>query len=124
VTGTVPEVTRCKIVLPILAINLVPSILETVELAFRGWLLKVTGTTAKWIVHYMHPVAKPVPYAIAGFPSQEFWLPRNTMLPPVSLQRELFSFIEELFLASPYWKKQIDSITLDLPEDTGRMIVQ
>ncbi|KAG0284352.1 hypothetical protein BGZ96_011274 [Linnemannia gamsii] len=47
-------------------------------------------------------------------------LPRNRVLPPAELQRELFPFIEDFFPDNGDWRTWIDNIMMDRPLDTSR----
>ncbi|KAF9903485.1 hypothetical protein EC991_003768 [Linnemannia zychae] len=54
--------------------------------------------------------------------SQEsvFSLPRNRILPPADLQRQLFPFIEDFYDDSADWKMWVENIMMDRPETTNR----
>lgn len=57
----------------------------------------------------------------ASFPDNAaFQLPRNRVLPPIELQRQLFPFIEDFFPASGDWRIWIENIMMDRPLDTSR----
>ncbi|KAF9080523.1 hypothetical protein BGX27_005399, partial [Mortierella sp. AM989] len=59
------------------------------------------------VMFYLSAVPKEVPYRLAGFTLQneEPWLERNTLIPPVELQRQVFPFIEDLFPGDQDWAK-------------------
>jgi hypothetical protein len=72
--------------------------------------------------HYLSQLSKDVPYRMAGFtlPNEEFWLERNTVIPPKELQRMLFPFVEDLFPGKQDWTAWIDNIMDDNPEELNR----
>ncbi|KAF9155471.1 hypothetical protein BG015_009759 [Linnemannia schmuckeri] len=49
-----------------------------------------------------------------------FQLPRDRVLPPAELQRELFPFIEDFFPDNADWRIWIDNIMMDRPLETNR----
>lgn len=71
---------------------------------------------------YLSPIPKEIPYKLAGFtlPNEELWLERNTLLPPVELQKQIFPFIEDLFPGNDDWRVWIQNIMLDKPEEESR----
>ncbi|KAF9149630.1 hypothetical protein BG015_008566, partial [Linnemannia schmuckeri] len=50
-----------------------------------------------------------------------FRLPRNRVLPPPELQRQLFPFIEDFYDDSADWKMWVENIMMDRPETTNRL---
>ncbi|KAF9896352.1 hypothetical protein BX616_007632, partial [Lobosporangium transversale] len=68
------------------------------------------------------PVAQTVPFKMAGFlhENEDFWLPRNTVIPPVELQKQIFPFIEELFPDNVDWARWMENVMMDRPEDLNR----
>ncbi|KAG0373733.1 hypothetical protein BGX24_011310 [Mortierella sp. AD032] len=52
-----------------------------------------------------------------------FLLPRNRVLPPAHLQRQLFPFIERLFEGNSNWTTWIDNVMMDRPEETNRTAI-
>ncbi|KAF9926626.1 hypothetical protein FBU30_003810 [Linnemannia zychae] len=48
-----------------------------------------------------------------------FQLPRNRVLPPAELQKQLFPFIENLYPDNVDWQTWIDNIMMDKPLDTN-----
>lgn len=72
--------------------------------------------------HYLTQLSKDVPYRMAGFtlPNEEFWLERNTVIPPKELQRMLFPFVEDLFPGNQDWMAWVDNIMDDNPEELNR----
>lgn len=50
-----------------------------------------------------------------------FRLPRNRLLPPLDLQRQLFPFIEDVYDDNADWKMWVENIMMDRPEDTDRL---
>jgi hypothetical protein len=74
------------------------------------------------VTHYLTQVSKEVPYKMAGFtlPNEEFWLERNTLIPPKELQKMLFPFIEDLFPGNQDWARWIENVMEDNPEDLNR----
>ncbi|KAI8606668.1 hypothetical protein EDD21DRAFT_429979 [Dissophora ornata] len=75
------------------------------------------------ITPYLSPVAQTVPYTMAGFRSEneDFWIARNTVIPPIELQKQVFPFIEALFPGNVDWAKWMENIMLDRPEDSNRL---
>ncbi|KAK3827864.1 MAG: hypothetical protein J3Q66DRAFT_382746 [Benniella sp.] len=74
------------------------------------------------VAHSLTQESKEEPYKMAGFtlPNEEFWLERNTTLPPKELQKMVFPFIEDLFPGNQDWAKWIENIMEDNPEDLHR----
>jgi len=72
--------------------------------------------------HYLTQVSKDVPYKMAGFTlaNEEFWLERNTVVPPKELQRMIFPFVENLFPGNQDWVLWIENIMDDNPEEFNR----
>jgi hypothetical protein len=50
-----------------------------------------------------------------------FRLPRNRILPPPDLQRQLFPFVEDFNDNSADWKMWVENIMMDRPETTNRL---
>ncbi|KAF9941481.1 hypothetical protein BGZ65_003056, partial [Modicella reniformis] len=61
---------------------------------------------------------------MAGFrpPQERLWLTRNTIIPPVELQRKLFPFIESQFPGDQDWVAWVENIMLDRDVYHGRSI--
>ncbi|KAF8918520.1 hypothetical protein BGZ58_004821, partial [Dissophora ornata] len=59
---------------------------------------------------------------MAGFtmPNEPFWLPRNTHVPPIELQRQIFPFIESCFNRHTDWLSVTENIMLDRKPAFGR----
>lgn len=74
------------------------------------------------VTHYMSNVPHVVPYKLAGFrrDGEDLWLARNTLIPPVELQRMVFPFIEDVFLGVEDWRRWIENIMFDRDNSYGR----
>jgi len=75
------------------------------------------------VTSYLENVPKEIPYRLAGFklPNEDHWLERNTLTPPLALQKQIFPFVEELFPGDHDWARLIENIMLDNPDDTDRL---
>ncbi|KAI8604867.1 hypothetical protein EDD21DRAFT_184522 [Dissophora ornata] len=74
--------------------------------------------------HYLSRVDASVALHMAGFnpPNERLWLPRNTSVPPMELQRLVFHFIEEQFPGDQDWSLLIENVMLDRDVFHGRQI--
>ena len=89
------------------------------EIAQHGnWALNRLAT------HYLSSVNPGVALQMAGFdqPLERLWLPRNTVIPPIELQRQLFPFIEGQYPEDDDWEAWIENIMLDRDIYYGRSI--
>ncbi|KAK3806140.1 MAG: hypothetical protein J3R72DRAFT_507494 [Linnemannia gamsii] len=65
--------------------------------------------------HYLEGVEPSVALRLAGFErdhSERFWLARNTVIPSIELQKQLFPFIEDAY-SDTFWGLMIDNIMHD-----------
>jgi hypothetical protein len=59
----------------------------------------ISWNNRRVVLFYLSGITKNVPHKLAGFggENERSWLARNTLIPPLELQRKLLSFIEDLF---------------------------
>lgn len=72
--------------------------------------------------HYLEGVEPSVALRLAGFDRdrlERFWLARNTVIPSIELQRQLFPFIEDA-CSDTFWRLTIDNIMRDCDVFHGR----
>jgi hypothetical protein len=74
------------------------------------------------VLFYLSGIPKDVPHKLAGFRGQgeRSWLARNTLVPPLELQRKLWPFIEDLFPGGEDGQKWIENIMMDRDRYHGR----
>ncbi|KAF9112015.1 hypothetical protein BGX27_004131 [Mortierella sp. AM989] len=82
----------------------------------RNW------STVRLTTHCLDSISPRVALRMAGFKmdNERLWLPRNTYIPPVELQRQIFPFIEEYFDSHLDWLALVNNIMLDREEHTDR----
>ena len=78
--------------------------------------------TNRLSTHYLEGVEPSVALRLAGFDRdrlERFWLARNTVIPSIELQKQLFPFIEDA-CSDTFWELMIDNIMRDRDVFHGR----
>lgn len=72
--------------------------------------------------HYLSHIPSGVALKMAGctMPGERLWLARNTLIPPIALQRKLFPFIETYFNGDRDWLQWMENIMMDQEVTYGR----
>ncbi|KAF9280818.1 hypothetical protein BGZ74_002516 [Mortierella antarctica] len=79
------------------------------EIAQHGnWLHQWVAT------HYLSEIPERVPLKLAGFThhQERFWIARNTVIPPVELQKLIFPILDDAYLDKD-WETWMENIMMD-----------